>query len=177
MTALLKTVNSVGNFLAREQWRDRNWCRADVAIDYSTANVLPFEVGEVLGRDATLPDAPFVRLVAGLTAQTEFVILVDERTSDPVFYNHVPTVGYGVVPATGKLTPDWKADTLTLAALVRGDALVRKDGLTWGAAAPADKDTITAYFKSKGIIVQEYLHGKYSTDQMKAFRDPSNDVI
>lgn len=174
MTALLKTQNSLGNFLVMEQDRHFNWCRADAAVDYSTANLIPFEVGEVLGR--TGPTAAFGRLPAGLTGITEYAILVDERTTDPVFYNHVPTEGYGSGVA-GKLTPNWMADTLTMAVMVRGDALVRKDGLTFGGATEADITIVLAALESVGIRHVTQLKGKYSTDRMHPMRNASNDPV
>lgn len=174
MAALQETMNSVGNFLIREQWRDRNWCRADAAVNLTTSGAT-FEVGEVVGRDATAPTAPFARLVTGLTNQTEFAIIVDERIQDPVFFNHAVSAGFGTNPTTlGKVTPNWKADTVTLAVLVRGDAMVRTGGLSFGAADNTDKTAVLAALKAKGIVAQDQLSGKYSTDRMKAFRGPDN---
>lgn len=175
MAALQKTVNSVGNFLIREQWRDRNWCRADAAVNLTTPGPIPFEVGEVVGRNGANPTDPFARLVSGLTNQTEFAIIVDERVSDPVFFNHVVSTGFGTNPTVlGKVTPNWKADTVTLAVLVRGDAMVRKDGLTFGGTTGGDKDVVLAALKAKGIVIVDQLVAKYSTDRMKAFRGPDN---
>lgn len=170
MTALLTTQNSLGNFLIMEQDRHINWCRVDAAVDYSTSNLIPFEVGEVLGR---VGGGAFGRLPAGLVGITEYAILVDDRTTDPVFYNHVCTDGYGSVPA-GKVNPDWMADTLTMAVMVRGDALVRKDGLTFGAATEADIDAVMAALEAKGIRHTTQLKGKYSTTRMHAMRNAEN---
>ena len=193
---LLKTLNKVGNFLIHEQWRDRNFCRADAEVALDLAGGEPLEVGEVVYRlIADGPAAEFIRPVTTVALADptliEVGIVVDERVQDPTFFVHPVSDGFGTDPASGLGVKqiDWSAavaQTTTLAILKSGDAIVRDGGLTFGTyvldgTVPADdtsKETLIAALETQQrIVVQDSLKGKYSTDNVHDFRNASNQKL
>jgi hypothetical protein len=178
MTAILTTNNNVSNFLIREQWRDRNFCRSDEAVILAgiagsstgiTAGETRFkgvvEVGAIVMR---LKDAdektPFEALDENFTTDStlyDIGIIVDERVGDPTFYS----------PEDGQITPDWtleSPDTVTLALLVRGDAMVRLGGLSL--EGDTYTDLVKASLEAQGITIIDKLSGKYSVSNKRGFR-------
>lgn len=154
MPKLLTTTNKVGNFMIREQWRDRNFCREDAKVALTTG-VATKEVGAVVMIDVgTTPayidfdQTTFATYTAGKVG-----IIVDERIDDPTFYS----------VEDGLLGEDTDR---TLALLVKGDAIVRLDGLIFASGQGAD---VKAALEAQGITVQEELKGRHNTDVKRAF--------
>lgn len=174
MAKLLTTLNNVGNFLIREQWRDRNFCRVDGSVNVtpSATSTEVIEVGEVVARDSTSTTAAYVRLSDGvIPANAEYGIVVDERVQDPVFYNSVATVGKGAEYVAGTdqtIQPNWSTDTVTLAVMVKGDAMVRTDGLNFGTTVVGEIATARAAMEAAGIVFNDQLTGKYTNDSLRA---------
>jgi hypothetical protein len=175
MAKLLTTLNSVGNFLIREQWRDRNYCRADAKVDTTTTGDA-FEVGEVVmqvGGLSGVGAGAFVELTDAFDPDADKVgIIVDERIQDPVFYNGTVSLGYGTnssLALSETIQPDWKNDSVTLALLVRGDAMVRLDGLSFGSAGAVGKGLASVGLAKAGITFNTNLKGKYVNDSLRDF--------
>lgn len=153
MPKLLTTTNKVGNFMIREQWRDRNFCREDAKVAITGLAVK--EVGAVVMIDegTTTAYIDFDQTTfAGYTAG-KVGIIVDERIDDPVFYS----------AEDGLVGEDTDR---TLALLVKGDAIVRLDGLYIDAGQEADATTA---LEAQGITVQDSLKGRFNTDVKRDF--------
>lgn len=153
MPKLLTTTNKVGNFMIREQWRDRNFCREDALV--AVTGLATAEVGAVVMIDegTTTEYIDFDQTTfAGYTAG-KVGIIVDERIDDPTFYS----------VEDGLLGEDTDR---TLALLVKGDAIVRLDGLIIAAGQEADAK---AALEAQGITVQEQLKGRHNTDVKRPF--------
>ena len=166
MASLLTTGNKVGNFLIREQWRDRNYCRVDAAVTLSSLSQR--EVGTLVVQ--TGGAGAFAEFAAGTVIAADDVlgIIVDERINDPVF------LATGEASATLQ-TGDDNASRI-LAVMVSGDAIVRLDGLYIKSAAKtsngvgydaadADVAAIVAQLKAQGITVQDSLKGMFSENR------------
>ncbi len=181
MAAILKTVNKVSNFLAREQWRDRNWCRKDVQVDLTGLAALDpntdvekiVQVGMVVMLDTSVSTTKWVIYNDGAfnPAEDQVGIIVDERVGDPVFFNGTDmdgnndaTLGYGKIN-----NMDWGTTSTsvpTLAILVKGDAIVRTGGLI----TPVVTSKLVPALNAQNIETVSQLSGLYSTDRKRPFR-------
>lgn len=157
MPKVLGSTNRVGNFLIREEWRDKNWCRDDVAVDLTGMPELALtiqgeafaQVGTVVYEDAdalgtyVLMDATYVPVT------DKIGIIVDERLGDHTMYS----IAYGqqVVNIEAGTT-----DVTELAILNKGKAMVRKDGMIFPVAQEAN---VLAGLADAGIEVITELQG------------------
>lgn len=168
MPKLSKSINKVGNFLIREFWRDRNWCRIDAVVDVTSADGVQFEPGEIVGR-ATVGTGPFGEVtVANHATLLEFGIIVDERIGDPTFFDFYHADVIGTPDAnSAQRAPAWTGgagvDTdYTLALLVGGPSMVRQDGMEYGElTTQAEKDVVNAVLEAQGIRINKQLTGKH----------------
>ncbi len=179
MPAILKTTNKVSNFLAREQWRDRNWCREDVQVDLTgRATLGPYQiVGQEIVRVGTVlmqvnKTGAFVAATSAFNPANDRIgVIVDERVGDPTFMNGTDMKGNTGALGYGLQSPmNWGStatSTPTLALIVKGDAIMRQGGLITSTIV----DTVLATaLKAQGIEVVTQLSGLYSTDRKRPFR-------
>lgn len=163
MAKILTSVNKVGNFLIREQWRDRNFCREDALVALtSTISGRKMEVGEVVIQKTGT--TKFVEFTGTAISEGDVLgIIVDERIGDEIIYQAGQST-----EAKAQLKADWATGEVTLAVLVRGDAIVRRDGLNYGNVAnttgnAAKVKIATDQLIAQGIRVEDQLKGKFAT--------------
>jgi len=119
MAAIQTSPNKVGNFVKKEFWTDEMWCREVVTITY--AGITAQEPGEIVYK-ATAGAAKYVAVPASVDVALGKVAIV----IDPEFSNLVAEDVAGA--ATGDVT---------VVALVRGPAVIRRGGLTMADATDA----------------------------------------
>lgn len=185
MPAILRTTNKVSNFLAREQWRDRNFCREDVQVDLtglaaSDGNGIAgqeiVQVGMMLMQVGKT--GAFKAMTAAFDPAADRIgIIVDERVGDPVFYNGTDmddafdaTLGTGLQTNMNWGTTSTSKPTLAL--LVRGDAMIRLGGTIRPLVVqdPTETAKITLALKAQGIEILKGQETLYSTDLKRPFR-------
>tara|TARA_R100001129_G_C5312539_1_gene245577 strand:+ start:1144 stop:1620 length:477 start_codon:yes stop_codon:yes gene_type:complete len=151
MPKILENINTVSNFLSREQWRDKNFCRKDVTVLADTAGAKNMEVGAVLYQNDKAGN--YLELADAFDpALDNIAILVDERVGDDV-----------ILTDSGPSAKAWgtAGTTASLAVLVKGDAIVRKGGLFFGAAGATAINNAVTSLEAAGIKVIDSFQGQY----------------
>lgn len=160
MPKITSTVNRVSNFVIKEQWLDRNWCRDAVAVDLTgvpelceTVQGAPLaQVGVVVYEDADALGT-WVLMDATYVAGTDKIgVIVDDRLGDDAMYDI--TNGQQVVNVEKGTT-----DVTELAVIVKGDAMVRLGGMIYPSAQEA---TVIAGLEAVDIMVSTQLAGIHS---------------
>lgn len=120
MAAIQTRPNKVGNFVKKEFWTDEMWCRKAITVTY--AGITNLAPGEVVYK-ATAAAAKYVAVPTAVdVALGKVAVIIDNDFANLVAEDL----------ALGSPTGD-----VSLVALVRGPAVLRRGGLTMADATDA----------------------------------------
>lgn len=115
MAAIQTRPNKVGNFVKKEQWPEEHWCREEITVTYAGIDGVNREPGQIVYK-ATAAATEYLAVPAVVdVALGKVAVIIDNDFENLIKADE----------ALGVPTGDVK-----VAAMVRGDAILRKGGLT-----------------------------------------------
>jgi hypothetical protein len=115
MAAIQTRPNKVGNFVKKEQWPEEHWCRDEITVTYTGIDGTDREPGQIVYK-ATAGATEYLAVPATVdVANGKVAVIIDNDFENLIKADE----------ALGVPTGDVK-----VAAMVRGDAILRKGGLS-----------------------------------------------
>lgn len=120
MAAIQTRGNKIGNFVKKELWTDEMWCREEITVTY--VGITNKENGEIVYK-ATAGASKYVAVPASVDVSLgKVAIIIDNEFGNLIAED---------------LALDTPTGDVKVTALVRGQAVIRKGGLTMADATDA----------------------------------------
>lgn len=122
MAAIQTRPNKIGNFVKKEQWPEEMWCREEITVTYAGIDTANRVNGQIVYK-ATAGATEYVAVPADVDPTLgKVAIIIDNEFEDDIKADEALDTPTGDVKVT---------------ALVRGDAVIRRGGLSMADATEA----------------------------------------